>query len=98
MTTLENERPETRGFRVVGRVQGVGFRWWTRGVAEELGLAGSVRNLPDGSVEVRARGGLDELAALEARLGQGPRFSRVDRVERFEVDVIESDTEFRIAL
>jgi acylphosphatase len=42
--------------RVSGRVQGVGFRWWVRARATELGLAGSAANLPDGSVEVIAEG------------------------------------------
>lgn len=41
---------------VRGRVQGVGFRWWTRARALELGLAGSATNLADGRVEVVAEG------------------------------------------
>jgi acylphosphatase len=40
-----------------GRVQGVGFRWWVRARALELGLRGSATNLPDGRVEVVAEGG-----------------------------------------
>ena len=42
---------------VSGAVQGVGFRWWTRCRARELGLVGHARNLPDGRVEVSAQGG-----------------------------------------
>lgn len=42
--------------RVRGRVQGVGFRMWTRARAEELGLVGWASNLPDGGVEVVAEG------------------------------------------
>ena len=41
---------------VHGLVQGVGFRWWTRSRALELGLVGSARNLADGRVEVVAEG------------------------------------------
>lgn len=41
---------------VHGRVQGVGFRWWTRSRASELGLCGYARNLNDGRVEVVAEG------------------------------------------
>ena len=41
---------------VKGRVQGVGFRWWTRARALELGLRGSATNLDDGRVEVVAEG------------------------------------------
>ncbi len=42
--------------RVRGRVQGVGFRWWTQAVARELGVAGWATNLSDGTVEVVAEG------------------------------------------
>lgn len=41
---------------VSGRVQGIGFRWWTRARALELGLVGEARNLPDGRVAVAAQG------------------------------------------
>ncbi len=50
--------------RVTGRVQGVGFRWWTQNTARALGLAGSVRNLPDGSVEILAQGEPDAVRRL----------------------------------
>ena len=42
--------------RVFGVVQGVGFRFWTMGRAEDLGLTGKVKNLDDGSVAVVAEG------------------------------------------
>lgn len=77
----EQDREPQRAFRIVGLVQGVGFRWWTVRTAESLGVAGSVRNLPDGSVEVQAVGRADRLAALEAELRTGPRGARVERVE-----------------
>ncbi|GAA4074830.1 acylphosphatase [Nonomuraea soli] len=47
-----------------GRVQGVGFRWWTRARALELGLAGWARNMPDGRVEVVAEGPEDRCVKL----------------------------------
>ncbi|WP_181784375.1 acylphosphatase [Pseudonocardia pini] len=50
---------------VSGQVQGVGFRWWTRARALELGLVGEARNLPDGRVAVAAQG---ERAACERLL------------------------------
>lgn len=77
---------DARGFRVVGRVQGVGFRWWARRTAEALGVSGWVRNLPDGSVEVQANGTRVALEQLESRLREGPTASRVDRVERLPSD------------
>ncbi len=64
--------------RVEGRVQGVGFRWWTRSRALELGLVGSATNLPGGRVEVVAEGSRDVCEALLALLTDGP--GRVDRV------------------
>jgi acylphosphatase len=53
---------------VRGHVQGVGFRWWTQAQADELGLVGHARNLPDGEVEVVAEGPRDRLEELLARL------------------------------
>jgi acylphosphatase len=68
---------------VSGKVQGVGFRWFTRNAARELGLAGCVRNLPDGRVEAEAAGEPERLEAFRARLRQGPPGSRVtDLVEQ----------------
>ena len=49
---------------VHGRVQGVGFRWWVRCRALELGLAGWARNLDDGRVEVVAEGARPAVQAL----------------------------------
>jgi acylphosphatase len=49
---------------VRGRVQGVGFRWWTRARALELGLAGWARNTEDGRVEVVAEGAEEACAKL----------------------------------
>ena len=72
---------QSRGYRVVGRVQGVGFRQWTRRTAERLGLSGTVRNLADGSVEVMARGTPGALVELEGALKRGPMAARVERVE-----------------
>ncbi len=71
----------TRRYRIWGRVQGVGFRAFVWRTARELEVDGWVRNRHDGSVEtlVAASPGAHErlLIALE----QGPRMSRVDRVE-----------------
>lgn len=72
-------------FVVSGRVQGVGFRWFVMRKAAELDLAGFVQNLPDGSVEVVARGSSQATAALEAALAQGPPAARVARVDKYEV-------------
>lgn len=59
-------------------MQGVGFRWWTRSRALELGLSGSAANLQDGRVEVVAEGSESDCRALLALLPGGP--GRVDFV------------------
>jgi len=56
---------------VRGRVQGVGFRWWVRSQALELGLSGIVENLLDGRVRIVAEGNRHRCAALLSRL-EGP--------------------------
>jgi len=56
---------------VKGRVQGVGFRWWTRARALELGLTGSATNLDDGRVEVVAEGPREACERLLALLQGG---------------------------
>lgn len=69
---------------VRGEVQGVGFRWWTRARALELGLVGHARNMPDGRVEVVAQGSEESVERLEALLREEPslthRPGRVDSV------------------
>lgn len=70
-----------RRYRVSGKVQGVGFRWWTRSLAATLGVAGSVRNLEDGSVEVLASGPEEALERLRAELASGPPAAEVSSVE-----------------
>jgi len=70
---------------VRGRVQGVGFRWFVRAQARELGLQGWCANLGDGGVEVWAEGAADALDQLAARLRSGPPAARVDEV-RLERD------------
>ena len=54
---------------VSGQVQGVGFRWWTRARALELGLAGTATNRADGRVEVVAEGERDACEQLLGLLG-----------------------------
>ncbi|SRR5580765_4136502 len=61
---------------VRGRVQGVGFSWWTRARALELGLAGHARNTTDGRVEVVAQGDPDDVARLHALLAPDADVSR----------------------
>jgi acylphosphatase len=73
--------PVSRCFVVDGRVQGVGFRYFVVREAQALGLAGWVRNLPDGRVEVLASGEPDIVSAFEGRLWEGPPHAKVTSVE-----------------
>lgn len=70
-----------RRFRVQGKVQGVGFRYFAKTCADAVGVSGWVRNLPDGSVEVHAEGTSEQLEELAFDLSRGPRFARVQQVE-----------------
>jgi acylphosphatase len=66
---------------VDGRVQGVFYRASTRRRADELGVSGHARNLPDGRVEVLACGRLEAVLALCDWLWQGPPAAQVTAVE-----------------
>jgi acylphosphatase len=65
---------------VHGQVQGVGFRWWTRSRASELGLVGYAGNLRDGRVEVVAEGPRDDCVTLLELLRSDKTPGRVDLV------------------
>lgn len=83
--------------RVSGRVQGVGFRWFTRQAAQELGgLTGRVRNLPDGRVEVEVAGDAERLEAFRGRLLQGPAGAWVAGLEEEELSAVPAWDGFKI--
>ena len=65
---------------VHGRVQGVGFRWYVVEMARELGLAGWVKNRPDGKVELAAAGTREALDKFTAAVRAGPRGARIEDV------------------
>ena len=69
---------------------------WTCRQAERLGLLGWVRNLPQGSVEVVARGSAHSIAALEALLSQGPLSAQVRDVEEKPAPVRTDDVEAKV--
>jgi len=82
--------PARRAVRwlLTGRVQGVGFRYFVRQTARELGVAGRVRNLPGGEVEVEAAGDPPTLARLRERLRQGPPGARVAHLDEQELSAV----------
>lgn len=81
---------------VTGRVQGVGFRYYTEDVAAGLKLTGWVRNLPDGSVEAEAQGDERTLCEFERALREGPPLARVRAVEATAMVPVTGEDRFRI--
>ena len=67
--------------RITGRVQGVGFRYFTRTTAQQLGVVGWVRNESDGTVRIEAEGDRDALSTLLEAVHDGPPAARVEAVE-----------------
>ncbi|MCD6386403.1 acylphosphatase [Candidatus Sumerlaeota bacterium] len=82
---------------VRGRVQGVGYRYFVFDVAQEAGLKGFVRNLPNGDVEVEADGPEEKLQYLIKALWRGPAFARVTDVLTELSPQEKGYKEFRIA-
>ena len=76
---------------VHGMVQGVFFRANAKEAADRLGLRGYAKNLPDGSVEVVAKGPKEKLDELVAFCKKGPERARVDKVD---VHIVEASDEF----
>ena len=70
----------SRRYVISGRVQGVGFRYFTQAVAAEEDISGWVCNTSDGRVEVDAEGEADAMARFEQRISQGPPGARVEGV------------------
>ena len=83
-------------FLVSGRVQGVGFRAYTRAQANALDLRGYARNLADGRVEVLAVGDAAAIERLAEWLQHGPPLARVDAVVREAVEDIVTNEGFGI--
>jgi acylphosphatase len=81
---------------VAGRVQGVGFRFSAYDKAKDLALAGWVRNLADGNVEIVAEGKYENLQMLAAWAHLGPPSAHVTAVREEWLDFTGEFTEFRI--
>jgi acylphosphatase len=70
--------------RIAGRVQGVGYRYWTERVAGELSLSGWVRNRRDGTVEAVFSGSSDEVTEMIQRCREGPPSAQVTSIDVVE--------------
>ena len=75
---------------VEGRVQGVGFRWFVRQEARRLGVAGWVRNLADGSVELTVAGESTAVRRLIDHVRVGPDSAHVTGVRTEDIELRES--------
>ena len=84
-------------WRILGRVQGVGFRWFVLAEARRLGLRGWVRNNREGSVELEAEGPSPSLTALRERVLEGPPASHVEHIVELPVTSDELPNPFQIA-
>ena len=70
-----------RRYLISGRVQGVGFRFFTEAAATREGLQGWVRNLPDGRVDITVEGESDAVERFERDVRHGPPAARVTDVD-----------------
>jgi acylphosphatase len=71
---------QVRSYRIRGRVQGVGYRYFTQQIALRLGVRGWVRNMPSGDVEAHGEAEKEVLDRFRLELERGPSFSRVSEV------------------
>jgi acylphosphatase len=85
-----------RRYVISGRVQGVGFRYFTEAAAAREGLNGSVHNLPDGRVEAVAEGEAESLERFERAIRHGPPGARVDHVNVDDTVPSGRDTGFTV--
>jgi acylphosphatase len=85
-----------RRFRVRGRVQGVGFRYFALDAARRDGINGHVTNQDDGSVEAVAEGEAEAVERFERALRRGPSQSRVEQVVVDEIDPVLGNSGFFI--
>jgi acylphosphatase len=86
---------KAKHYRIRGRVQGVGFRYFVQHAANAIGVRGYVRNLDDDSVEVYASGTKTQLDELAGQLWKGPRWAEVRGVDESEAP-LEDYSDFHI--
>jgi len=77
--------------RVKGRVQGVGFRYNTRRMAQKYDISGYVKNEPEGTVYIEASGEEEAMDRFVLWCHKGPAWARVDKVEVQEIPNLKND-------
>ena len=88
---------ESVHFVITGKVQGVGFRYYSRKQAIESGLNGWVRNLENGDVELLITGEQVGISAMQIWLSTGPRGSRIDSVKETAVPISTDDIQSELS-
>lgn len=87
---------ETFRLKIIGRVQGVGFRYWMQEEAEEHNVCGWVRNCKDGSVEALVSGAGADTMRFIALCHEGPNWAHVSSVEAQVSDEVVDGDSFEI--
>ena len=87
---------QARRYRIRGRVQGVGYRYFTKQSALRLGVRGWVRNMPGGDVEAYGEAQREILDRFRAELERGPSFSQVSEVIEEDLAAGGGTTSFEI--
>ena len=81
---------------VQGRVQGVGYRWFSMQIAQQLEIKGYVKNLFNGDVEVFAQGDDASVQQFIDQLRKGPSFSNVNNLNIYDADFDYSLNQFKV--
>ena len=81
---------------IQGRVQGVGFRWFTMQIAQQMNLSGYVMNLRNGDVEVFIQGDETIVQEFMDRLKQGPSFSQITNLTINDADIDNNFKYFKV--
>jgi acylphosphatase len=87
---------EARRYIISGRVQGVGFRYFTQAAAAREAVSGWVENQADGRVAIHAEGDAEALERFERDIRRGPRGARVEHVEIASTTADARNTRFSI--
>lgn len=82
-----SDQRQAKRIHISGRVQGVGYRYFVHRLAEQIGIAGYVRNLADGRVEVYAMGTPAQLRALIGELRRGPENAIVEKIGEADAEM-----------
>lgn len=87
---------ERKVINIFGRVQKVGFRFFTLQKAQQLNITGCVKNLRDGSVEVEAQGEEPKIEEFIEWCKEGPSYSQVKKIIVEDADINQSEIKFEI--